>query len=117
MSDSIKPIEPAAAPFGAARFGVSDGNAGRGPLPMGEADETGEADVETLRAAFADVAEKLAAEGIELRHHVDGDLQRVIVEVVDRKDGTVLRQIPGEEALRLARMMQDRQGVLLRARA
>lgn len=46
--------------------------------------------------------------GLEFR--VDKDLGRVIVSIVDRKDGKVLRQIPGEDVLRIARMLAKGNG-------
>jgi flagellar protein FlaG len=46
--------------------------------------------------------------GLEFR--VDRDLNRVVVSVVDPRDGTVLRQMPSEEALRIARALADEGG-------
>ncbi|WP_028081873.1 flagellar protein FlaG [Solimonas soli] len=120
MSDAIKAIEPAAAPKGAARFGVSDGKGdGRAAAAAGSAGVAGdgEADLAALQQAFAELSQQLARNDVDLTYRVDGDLHRVIVEVVDRRDGTVLRQIPGEEALRLARMMRDGHGGLLQVQA
>src|SRR3546814_19101449 len=61
------------------------------------------------------MSEQLAGHDVALSYRVDPELHRVIVEVVDRKDGIVLRQIPGEEALRLDRLMNSGQGGLLLA--
>ena len=43
----------------------------------------------------------------DLKFSIDKDLNRIVVVVVDAQDGTVLRQIPGEDALRIARMLRD----------
>lgn len=41
--------------------------------------------------------------GTQLRFRVDTDAGRVVVQVLDAQSGDVLRQIPREEALQLAR--------------
>lgn len=52
--------------------------------------------------------DRYAAEaGAELSFRVDDELGRIIVTVLDRRDGSVLRQIPAEEVLRIARMIQQ----------
>src|SRR3546814_8727350 len=68
------------------------------------------ADADSVRRAIEAMSEQLAGHDVALSYRVDPELHRVIVEVVDRKDGSVLRQIPGEEAVRLARMMNSGQG-------
>lgn len=75
----------------------------------------GGTDADSVQQAIDAMSEQLAAHNVTLNYHVDPDLNRVIVEVVDQQDGSVLRQIPGEEVVRLARMMQSGQGGLLRA--
>ncbi len=44
-----------------------------------------------------------ASAGTQLRFRVDTDVGRVVVQVLDAQSGDVLRQIPREEALQLAR--------------
>jgi len=48
-----------------------------------------------------------------IRLEVDNELHRVIVKIVDKKSGEVIRQIPPEELVELARKMRDREGVFL----
>ncbi|HEY9545529.1 MAG TPA: flagellar protein FlaG [Solimonas sp.] len=78
-------------------------------------DAASHADADSVRRAIEAMSEQLAGHDVALSYRVDPELHRVIVEVVDRKDGSVLRQIPGEEAVRLARMMNSGQGGLLQA--
>lgn len=113
MSDTIKAIEAVAAPAGSGRFGVSVAR------EQTSADAAGEraVDADELRQALGEVRDTLAGAGVDLTYRVDRELNRVIVEVVDRRDGTVLRQIPGEEVLRLARLMKDGNGGLLQVEA
>lgn len=56
-----------------------------------------------LRSAVDSLAARAAESGAELNFRIDRDLNRVVVTVTDRRDGTVLRQMPSEEALRIAR--------------
>ena len=58
-----------------------------------------------LEAALDDLAARAAESGASLDFRIDEDSGRVVVSVVDRSDGTVLRQMPSEEALRIARSL------------
>jgi len=75
-------------------------------------------------------AKKLAEQGNKvfedtqrnLQFKVDGETNQVVVSVVDRKSGEVLRQIPSEEVLALAKRLKELdgeqgQGVFLKERA
>ena len=53
------------------------------------------------------MARSAAEAGAAVTFRVDRDLNRVVVSVIDRADGTVLRQIPSEEALRIARNLRQ----------
>jgi len=48
-----------------------------------------------------------ATAGTQLRFRVDTDVNRVVVQVLDAQSGEVVRQIPREEALQLARDVLD----------
>ena len=48
-----------------------------------------------------------ATAGTQLRFRVDTDVGRVVVQVLDIQSGEVVRQIPREEALKLARDALD----------
>jgi len=115
MSDLIKAVEATAASSGrgldVVRSPVS------APAPVADAPADPGADDQALREALQALAVPGREGEVGLDYHVDPDLGRVIVELIDRRDGTVLRQIPSEEALRLARLMADGRGVLLQASA
>ncbi len=51
-------------------------------------------------------------QGIEFA--VDADTDRVIVKVVDRETREVLRQMPSEEALEIAKALERTQGMLIK---
>ncbi len=70
-----------------------------------------------LEAALDDLAARAAESGAQLDFRIDRDSGRVIVSVVDRSDGTVLRQMPSEEALRIARSLARAEPHLIELRA
>jgi flagellar protein FlaG len=54
----------------------------------------------------------------DLQFRVDEDLDRVIVSVVDTESGEIIRQIPSEEMIQIARSLEKLQeGMLLSQRA
>lgn len=74
---------------------------------------------EHLRRAMAEANRRLAQKASELTFEFDEDTRRVIVKLIDTRTREVLRQIPSEEALAIARALQDdvAAGALLRADA
>ncbi len=70
-----------------------------------------------LEAALDDLAARAAESGAQLDFRIDEDSGRVVVSVVDRRDGTVLRQMPSEEALRIARSLARYEPHLIEVRA
>ena len=61
------------------------------------------ASAETLRQVAADMEKFVRDSGRNLQFKVDDNTGRVVVRVVDTVSGDVIRQIPSEELLRLAR--------------
>lgn len=74
---------------------------------------------EQMRRALADANRQLAQKGSELTFEFNEDAGRVIVRLVDTRTREVLRQIPSEEVLAIARALQDEAaaGALLRTDA
>lgn len=110
MSSQIQAVNPVAAPQGGDghRFAVSAAASVPPAVEPGTAPEPEGGLEQALKAIDRYLAENRS--GLEFR--VDKDLGRVIVSIVDA-DGKVLRQIPGEEALRLARLLaKDRNGLI-----
>lgn len=50
----------------------------------------------------------------ELHFSVDKESNQTVIKVLDRDSGEVIRQIPAEEALQLARRLEDLDGLLVR---
>ncbi|MEW5880064.1 MAG: flagellar protein FlaG [Pseudomonadota bacterium] len=82
-------------------------------------DAADRAGAEHLRRAMAEANRRLAQKASELTFEFDEGTQRVIVRLIDTRTREVLRQIPSEEALAIARALQDdvAAGALLRADA
>ncbi|MBD8524751.1 flagellar protein FlaG [Pseudomarimonas arenosa] len=88
MSSSFPPISSTASP-------AAYGSAGSGT----------QADARSLQR-FLDNA----TAGTQLKFRVESDVGRVIVQVLDSQSGEVVRQIPREEAIELARAALDQRG-------
>ena len=52
-----------------------------------------------------------------LQFSVDGDSGRMVIKVVDSQTEEVIRQIPKEEVLEIARSLEKTEGLLFRAKA
>ncbi len=91
--------------------------AGRGRPEAGET--SFDARPEQLRQAVASANRALVEKSRELTFEFDDDVRRVIVKLIDRKTGEVLRQIPSSEVIEIARLLENQRGVgaLLRSRA
>lgn len=60
-------------------------------------------------------AMKVMSQGLEFS--VDHDVHKVVVKVVDQQTQEVLRQMPSEEALEIAKALDRVQGLLIRQKA
>ncbi|MFM9924775.1 flagellar protein FlaG [Variovorax sp. H27-G14] len=66
-----------------------------------------------VERAVQQVNESLALREVGLQFEVDKDTDKLIVKVVDRTNGEVIRQIPNEEVVRIAKLMSDGNGLLV----
>ena len=66
--------------------------------------------VEEMRAAISPVAQNL-------QFSIDQDIGRTIVKVVDASTDEVIRQIPSEEIVAIAKAMDKLQGLLIKQQA
>ena len=73
----------------------------------------GKAEREALIKAAEALTEHFQLRQIALHFSIDEDSDRLVVKVVDSNDGTLIRQIPSEEALRLARGLHSETPPLL----
>jgi flagellar protein FlaG len=88
---------------------------GRAPAPPADAGT----DAETVRRAVAESNRRLEQKASELTFEFDDAAGRVVVRLIDRNTREVLRQIPSEQVLAIARALQQQggSGALLRTDA
>lgn len=75
------------------------------------------ADKETLTEAAKKVSELVSNVASDLKFSVDDDLDIPVVKVIDRSTDKVIRQIPSEEMLALAKALDKLVGVLYKNKA
>ena len=68
---------------------------------------------EALESAVREINASMADQSIGVRFEVDQDTDRLVVKVVDRASGELIRQIPSEEVLRIAKLLGKVPGVLM----
>lgn len=126
MSESFNLPNATVAPAGGGRFGVGGRSSGAAAVPVqsgvGATNAQPTAAAQQGAAAQAQDREAIARQvaaavenlkkyaekaGSDLSFRVDDDTGHVVVSVVDRNDGTVLRQMPTEEALRISRALAE----------
>lgn len=76
---------------------------------------TSEPDREQLLAAVADMQDFMDAAGRNIQFQLDDDSGRMIVKVTEASTGDVIRQIPSEEAVRLAENLSEIRSLLFSA--
>jgi flagellar protein FlaG len=117
MSEMIKAVSATIPTLPAAAGRGVSGGAVSLPSPAVPAPQL--ATAESGRVAFEDVVARMQqhaeAAGAELQFSVDEELGRVVVTVLDRRDGSVLRQIPSEEVLRIAHAIAEQLNPLVQA--
>jgi flagellar protein FlaG len=72
---------------------------------------------EELKAAVKDIQEFVSTVTTDLRFVVDKETGRLIVSVVDSKTQQILRQIPSEDIMKIAKNIDRMQGLLFNGKA
>ena len=80
-------------------------------------DSTAEADREHVLAAVADMQDYVQTVQRNLQFQLDEGGERMVVTVTEANSGKVIRQIPSEEALRLAENLSEIRSVLFSGKA
>ncbi|HDZ55801.1 MAG TPA: flagellar biosynthesis protein FlaG [Pseudomonas xinjiangensis] len=70
-----------------------------------------------LQAAVADMQDFVQSVSRDINFKLDDASGRVVVNVTDRTSGDIIRQIPSEEALRLAESLSEIRSLLFKAEA
>ena len=72
---------------------------------------------EAVQSAVDYVNAALAASNRGVEFSLDPDTRAIVVRVIDKQDNSVLRQMPSQEMLAIAKALDQLQGLLLRNRA
>lgn len=76
-------------------------------------DHVAEADTEQLQQVAVDLTNMVAMMQKGLKFSVDDDSGKQVIKVQDIESGDIIRQIPSEEALQLAKKISEVSGVLM----
>jgi flagellar protein FlaG len=109
-SPSATAARTAAAPAAALNSPVKPSD-GTQPAPSDAVQPT--ATVEQVRNAVAQVQKAYAPLAQDLHFAIDKDTGKMVVKLVDAKTNTVLRQIPSDEILSMAKALDRMQGLLV----
>ena len=72
---------------------------------------------EAVQAAVDKVNQVLEQSNRAIEFSIDPDIKTVVVKLIDKQDGSVLRQVPSQEMLAIAKSLDQMQGLLVRSRA
>ena len=72
---------------------------------------------EVVSAAVEKLNEAMAASSQSLKFEIDEDTKQIVVKIIDQGTDEVVRQIPTEEALQMAKSIDKMQGLLIRQTA
>jgi flagellar protein FlaG len=116
----IRPLDAAVSPAASAAGGlaVSADDRGAGAPAGGSAQSASPAPTrEAVEAAAKSANASLAAINAAIEFTIDPDTKAVIVRLIDMEDHSVLRQIPSQEMLEIAKAIDQLQGTLLKSQA
>ncbi|MGX6567542.1 flagellar protein FlaG [Cupriavidus necator] len=87
----------------------------RAPAGLRALERAAAAPVEAVdtSAAIGELVEALKTTSIGLRFEIDETTHRIITKVIDRETGDLIRQMPTEEVLRIARAIDKLQGLFI----
>lgn len=74
-------------------------------------------DGKSLEQALGDVNDSLKAWSTGMRFDIDSDAQRVVVSIVDNETGEVLRTVPSDAVIKIAKMIVQLQGQSISTKA
>jgi len=112
------PVQAAPAAIGSATRSAPPPAPTSAPAPGG-ASQGNAATSERLKAAVARANQELAQSNREMTFVFDDKVGRMLVKIVDKQTNTVVRQVPSEDMLAMARALEDAptRGALIKSRA
>ncbi|BDV44416.1 flagellar protein FlaG [Geotalea uraniireducens] len=82
-----------------------------------QAQKSSQNNEERLKEAAEKINDFIASITTDLRFTIDKDTDRVVVKVISHKTGEVIRQIPSEETLKLAKALDSLKGLIIQEKA
>jgi len=109
---TVKPVEatterPAAKPVAGAEA----------ITPAKDAADKGLSEAEKVKSAVKDIEKFLASSRRNLEFSTDEESGRIVVKVIASETGELIRQLPSEEALKIAHSLSDVNSLLFNAKA
>ena len=117
MSNPLAPIPAKDSPWTQLPVGRAAAGAGSAAAADEAAEPAEEATPAQLETAVQAVNTSLETRSVSLQFEIDKDTDKVIVKVVDQTNGVVIRQIPTEEVVRIAKVMGKAPGLLMSQQA
>lgn len=110
-------VNDAAAGTTTAGKATNPANTAAGVKPPSPADKAGTVEGEALSDALSRVREFVQPINDSIQFTLDEDTGRTVVKVVDVQTQQILRQIPSEEMLQIAKALDKLQGLLIQNKA
>ncbi len=101
-----------AAPVPVGRAGEAQASAAAGKAAPADAAKSEAAPVE-IETAVEQINESMQSQSVGVRFEIDRETDRLVVKVVDRTSGELIRQMPSEEVLRIAKLLGKMPGALV----
>jgi len=115
-TDLATPQLPAALARAVAQVNPSDGGQKPGTATTGQ--QHGQTEGETpIDKTLEQLNQSMQAWATGMRFDIDDDAQRIVVSIIDSNSGEVLRTVPSEAVLRVAKMIVQLQGKVVDTRA
>lgn len=83
------------------------------PLPL----QLEKSSAEQMQRAVAEIRKAVAPVARNLQFFIDKETGKTIVKIVDAETNEVIRQIPGDEVIAIARAIDRMQGLLIKQKA
>ena len=87
------------------------------PVPAGEQQQASEKSSQSITEAVSDINNFVQSMQRDLHFSVDEDTERVVIKVLDHETGELVRQIPAEEVLRIAKNLEQYMGLIFKEEA
>lgn len=97
--------------------GAAKGKAESSESVLTQTQKSSQNDEERLKDAAEKINDFIASITTDLRFTIDKDTDRVVVKVISHKTGEVIRQIPSEETLKLAKALDSLKGLIIQEKA